>query len=302
MAGVVVRKGDGPAPFRLPGRYEGSLLMTDWTRDIIAAVDVDREGALRSVRRVLPFVRMHRPIDLEIGPDGALYVLEYGTGFGGDNDDAQLLRIEHSEDGDLTPVAVATASQTAGVVPLTVQLSAAGSRAPGAGGVIRSYAWDVNGDGATDYDTPEVEHTFTAGGFSYASLVVTDGDGRRSFPDVVEITTGNEPPVVTIERPAPGTVIRRGSQVAVRGRAVDREDGEAACDRLDWDVRLGHNAHAHPQRIFKGCEALFLAEVPADHGTASELFLVIELRYEDKGGPNGERPLTGVATLKLAVE
>lgn len=302
MAGAVVRKPDGPAPFRLPDLYEGALLMTDWTRDLIAAVDVDREGELQRVRRVLPFVRMHRPIDLEIGPDGALYVLEYGTGFGGDNDDAQLLRVEFSEDGDLTPVAAATASRTAGVVPLQVELSAAGSRAPGAGGVIRSYAWDVDGDGQTDYTTPEVTHTFTTGGVNYASLVVTDGDGRQSFPDVVEITTGNEPPVVTIELPAPGAVIKRGTQVAVRGRAVDREDGEAACDRLDWDVRLGHNAHAHPQRIFKGCEALFLAEVPADHGTASELFLVIELRYEDKGGPNGERPLTGVDTIRLKVE
>jgi len=302
MAGVVSRRPDGPAPFRLPDIYEGALLMTDWTRDVIAAVDVDRDGELQRVRRVLPFVPVHRPIDLEIGPDGALYVLEYGTGYGGDNDDAQLLRIEYSEDGNLTPVAVANASRTAGVAPLAVHLSAAGSRAPGAGGAIATYAWDVDGDGQTDYVTPEVEHTFTASGFNYASLVVTDGDGRKSFPDVIEIAIGNEPPVVTIELPAAGTTIKRGSRVDVRGRVVDREDGEGACDRLNWDVRLGHNAHAHPQLIFDGCEAFFVAQVPADHGTAAELFLVIELSYQDKGGPNGERPLTGVATLRLNVE
>jgi cytochrome c len=302
MAGTVVRRPAGKAPFRLPDTYEGALFMTDWTRDLIAAVDVDRQGKLERIRRVIPWVTLHRPVDLEIGPDGALYVLEYGTGFGGDNDDAQLTRIEFSPEGNLTPIASATASKTAGVVPLAVHLSAAGSRAPGANGVIVDYAWDVDGDGVTDYATPEVDHTFTQGGVQYASLVITDGAGRKSFPDVIEITTGNEPPVVTIETPAAGTTVKRGDRIVVRGRANDREDGVAACDRLSWDIRLGHNAHAHPQRVFQGCEGSFPVDIPTDHANSAALFMVVELRYEDNGGPNGERPLTGVATLKLNVE
>lgn len=302
MAGTVVRRPPGKAPYRLPDTYEGALFMTDWTRDLIAAVDVDRKGKLERVRRVAPWIPLHRPIDLEIGPDGALYVLEYGTGFGGNNDDAQLTRIEYSADGDLTPVAVASASKTAGIVPLTVHLSAAGSRAPGANGVITAYAWDVDGDGTTDYTTPEVDHTFTAGGVQYASLVITDGAGRESFPDVITITTGNEPPVVTIEEPAAGTVVARGAKITVRGRATDREDGAAACDRLSWDIRLGHNAHAHPQKVFKGCEGSFVVDVPEDHANAAALFMVVELRYEDDGGPEGEPPLTGAATLRLDVK
>lgn len=302
MAGTVVRRPPGKAPYRLPDTYEGALFMTEWTRDIIAAVDVDRAGKLERVRRVVPWITLHRPVDLEIGPDGALYVLEYGTGFGGDNDDAQLVRIEHSPEGDLTPIASVAASRTAGIVPLSVHLSASGSRAPGANGVIRSYEWDVDGDGAADYFTPEVDHTFTQGGVQYASLVITDGAGRRSFPDVVEITTGNDPPVVTIEQPAAGTVVKRGTRIEVRGSATDLEDGAAECSRLAWDVRLGHNAHAHPQRVFNGCTGTFVVNVPDDHANAQELFMVVELRYEDDGGPNGERPLAGSATLRLDVE
>ncbi len=34
------------------------------------------------------------PMDLEFGPDGALYVLEYGDGFFAENPDAQLSRID----------------------------------------------------------------------------------------------------------------------------------------------------------------------------------------------------------------
>jgi glucose/arabinose dehydrogenase/type 1 glutamine amidotransferase len=302
MAGVVSRPPRGRAPFRLPDRYDGALLMTEWTRDLIAAVYAGPDGELERTRRVVPFFDFHRPIDLEIAPDGALYVLEYGSGFGGNNDDAQLVRIEHSETGDLTPVAVASASREAGIAPLSVHLSAAGSRAPGAGRAITSYEWDLDGDGRPDQFTPEVDHTFVADGLNYASLVVSDTAGRRSFPDVVEISIGNEPPTVTIEAPAEGATVVPGGRVTVRGRADDREDGQAPCDRLNWQVFLGHNAHSHPQLFFQACEAEFVARVPADHGAAADLFLVVELTYEDQGGPNGARPLVGSATVRLNVD
>ncbi len=302
MAGVVVRRPPGRAPYHLPETYEGDLLMTEWTRDLIAAVSVDADGKLESVRRVVPFFPLHRPIDLEIGPDGALYVLEYGTGYGGDNEDAQLVRIEHEATGDLTPIASARASRTAGKAPLEVHFSAEGSRAPGASGLIASYEWDFNGDGEADAFGPEATHTFTTNGTNFASLVVTDGRGRRSFPDVIEILTGNEPPTVVIETPADGTTVRRGARIDVRGRVTDAEDGEGRCKRYAWTVSLGHNAHAHPQLVFSGCEAFFNARVPEDHGTASDLFLVIELRYRDNGGPNGERPLEGAALVRVNVE
>ncbi|MEW6272699.1 MAG: ThuA domain-containing protein [Thermodesulfobacteriota bacterium] len=302
MAGVVARRPPGGAPYFLPQRYEGALLMTEWTRDLIAAVSVDEDGQLESVRRVAPFVPLHRPIDLEIAPDGALLVLEYGTGYGGDNDDAQLVRLEYSEDGDLTPVARATASAVAGVAPLTVHLSAAGSRAPGAGGVITAWEWDLDGDGVTDGTGPELDHTFTTNGLHYVSLVVTDGEGRRSFPDVVEVALGNEPPVVTIEQPAAGATVHDGDTVVLRGRAVDAEDGDVPCNQLLWSVYLGHNAHAHPHQVFFRCEARFQATIPDDHATAGELFLLVELTYEDRGGPNGERSQTGAASVRLDVE
>ena len=32
-----------------------------------------------------------RPMDFEFGPDGALYLIEWGTGFGGNNDDSGRL-------------------------------------------------------------------------------------------------------------------------------------------------------------------------------------------------------------------
>jgi hypothetical protein len=107
---------------------------------------------------------------------------------------------------------------------------------------------------------------------------------------------------VTIEQPAEGTTVRHGEVIRLRGRAVDREDGEVPCNDLLWAVYLGHNAHAHPQQVFFRCDVRYLVNIPDDHGAASELFITAELTYEDKGGPSGERPLTGTATVRLNVE
>ena len=95
-----------------------------------------------------------------------------------------------------------------------------------------------------------------------------------------------------------------GLFLSARGRAACRPErsGDAACNRLNWDIRLGHNAHAHPQKVFNGCVGAFVVDIPEDHANSSALFMVVELRYQDDGGPEGERPLTGVATLRLDVK
>ena len=44
-------------------------------------------------------------MDLEFGPDGALYVLDYGDGFFRQNPDSGLYRIDYAE-GNKAPTAV----------------------------------------------------------------------------------------------------------------------------------------------------------------------------------------------------
>jgi cytochrome c len=184
------------APFALPAPFADSLLMTDWTRDIVAAVRVDATGGLEQLRRFLPWERFLRPIDLELGADGAVYVLEYGSGYFGDNDDARLSRVEHAADGALTPVAVVQASATTGSVPLVVTFTAEGSRAPG--DRIKTWLWDVDGDGRPDARGPKLRRRFKKNGRFAVALTVVGASGRKSFPAVVEIVVGNQPPQVTI--------------------------------------------------------------------------------------------------------
>jgi hypothetical protein len=299
IAGVFYRQPPGAAPFALPAPFADTLLMTEWTRDLLVSVAVDEAGALGRVRRLLPWERFRRPIDLDIGPDGALYVLEYGTGFSGDNDDAQLSRIEHSAAGELSPVAAASAAPAHGALPLTVAFSAEGSRAAGTSGAIVAYEWDVDGDGDVDSREPSFEHTYESAGEFNAALVAIGASGRRSVPSTVAIVAGNSAPRVRIEAPE-GTVLTPGVTVQLIGVVEDDEDGAIDCNDLLWDVRLGHNSHSHPEALLRGC-SVPLRPALANHGSVSGVFYFVDLTYTDRGGPGGVPRLTGHAGLRLEV-
>jgi len=300
IAGTFYRTPSGPAPFALPPPYTDVLLMTDWTRDVIATVELGEDDQLQRVARLVPFERFLRPIDLDVAPDGALYVLEYGSGYFGDNLDAKLSRVEYSVDSVLSPAAVNRAEPSAGRAPLTVRFSSEGSRAPGRDPGIAAYEWDVDGDGRIDGTGPTFEHTYTANGVYPAALTVVGRSGRRSVPMVAEVIVGNSPPTVVITEPADGVVVDAGTFVTLRGAASDVEDGTVDCMNLVWDVRLGHNAHSHPLNNVTGCEASFFAGL-AGH-TFGDLFYAVELRYTDGGGSSGEPPLTARAGIRIRVQ
>jgi hypothetical protein len=300
MAGVVYRPPAG-APFALPSPFLGRHLMHDWTRDIIAATELRPDDTLQKLHRLAPWLTFHRPIDLDTGADGALYVLEYGSGYNGDNADARITRLEHSPDGTLTPVAAISATPTAGPAPLTVDLSAAGSRSAGRGNPIVGHEWDLDGDGAADFHGPAIKRTYGRPGRYPVSLVVTAASGRRSFPAVAEIVVGNSPPGVRITSHADGDTVQQRRVLRLVGEGVDAEGGPIACDKLLWDVRLGHNAHSHPHVARAGCTVEFLLIVPANHNNAPGVFLFVELRTTDDGAPGGVPPLTSRTSIRLNV-
>jgi cytochrome c len=87
---------------KLPEEFNHCLFFADWRRNWIAYAKLDEnEGIARDqngnfiVKRILPDVQWRRPVDLKIGPDGCLYVLEWGSQWGGSKD-GRLTRIEMS--------------------------------------------------------------------------------------------------------------------------------------------------------------------------------------------------------------
>ena len=89
------------SPHKLPAEFDHTLFIYEWSRNWIIAVRLDsdeniakkNEGGWR-MERFCPGMTFKRPMDIELGPDGCLYVLENGTAWSG-NKDTQIVRIEY---------------------------------------------------------------------------------------------------------------------------------------------------------------------------------------------------------------
>lgn len=80
---------------KLPAYYDRTLFIYEWSRQWLREVKLDANGDILKINPFLPNFRFLRPMDLELGPDGALYLIEWGTVFGGDNTDAKVVRIDY---------------------------------------------------------------------------------------------------------------------------------------------------------------------------------------------------------------
>ena len=90
MAGPVYYVNDYPEQTRYPEYYNGKLFIYDWIRNWIMAVTMDKEGNLQTIEPFMPDTKFHNISDMEAGPDGRIYILEYGEGWFAKNADAAL--------------------------------------------------------------------------------------------------------------------------------------------------------------------------------------------------------------------
>ncbi|WP_373320144.1 ThuA domain-containing protein [Virgisporangium aurantiacum] len=295
MGGPVYRYENLPNSDReWPGYYDGKAMFGEWNQNKMYTFQVGDDGtSLVDINQLLTGMSFLRPMDFEFGPDGALYMIEWGTGFGGNNDDSGVYRIDYVA-GERAPIAVAAGTPTSGAAPLTVQFSSAGSRDPDGGQL--TYAWAF-GDGGTSTDANPV-HTYTATGNYTAQLTVTN-EAERTAVANVPITVGNTAPTVVIEFPPDGGFFDWGDQVNYTVRVTDPEDGTIDCSRVHLQLYLGHDAHAHPLQGYTGCTGTVQTSLDAGHGAEANVFAVFEATYTDNGGTGGAGPLIGRAIEQL---
>ncbi|MES2458534.1 MAG: PQQ-dependent sugar dehydrogenase [Bacteroidota bacterium] len=226
VGGPIYHRNDFTDPKRpFPAYYEGKWFITDWVRGWINVVTIDDEGNYKSMERFLPDLRLRGPIDMKFGPQGDLYVLEYGNGYFKDNPEAELVRIEYNGNNRKPQVQVA-ASKIAGAVPLTVGLSSAGTRDFDEGDAL-TYEWKITKQGAPFKTLKEANPSvnFTIAGVYKATLTVTDSKGARNSKSI-EIKAGNEPPVVNLSITGGNSrYFFPGQKIAYSVTVNDKEDG-----------------------------------------------------------------------------
>jgi cytochrome c len=79
---------------KLPGEFDHTLFIYEWSRNWVVAVHLDQNDKIKKMEKVFTGLTFKRPIDMELGPDGCLYMIEYGTNWS-DNRDSQIVRIEY---------------------------------------------------------------------------------------------------------------------------------------------------------------------------------------------------------------
>ncbi|MFJ7123111.1 lectin [Streptomyces albogriseolus] len=284
MGGPVYRyDADSASDVKFPEEYDGDFFAGEFGRRWIKRIETGGDGTVQSIN-AFPW-NGTQVMDMAFGPDGALYVLDYGTGyFNGDHNSA-LYRIEHVT-GGRAPVAQATADITSGVAPLEVAFSSAGTTDPD--GDTLSYAWTF-GDGATS-TAADPSHTYTANGQYTATVKVTDPSGRSATASV-RITVGNTAPTVRIDTPADGSIYDFGAAIPFRVTVTDPEDGAVDCSRVKVTFVIGHDSHGHPQTSATGCTGTLRTLADGEHDPNANIFGVVDAEYTDRGA-GGQPALT----------
>ncbi|MCF0069724.1 PQQ-dependent sugar dehydrogenase [Dyadobacter sp. CY261] len=207
-----------------PDYYNGKLFIFEWMRDWINVVTMKPDGSYESIEPFMPKTQFDHPIDMEFGPDGAMYLLEYGTYWFAQNANSRLVRIDYSE-GNRPPLAKINASTKVGSAPLTVRFSARGTTDYDPGDKL-TYEWsfgDVRGAQPAKSSSEEPVFTFKKPGIYQVKLTVTD-QGRKSSSKTMEIKVGNEPPKIAVEWPSNRSFYWPDQTIAYKTKITDKED------------------------------------------------------------------------------
>ncbi|MFG2356324.1 carbohydrate-binding protein [Streptomyces sp. NPDC048521] len=277
MGGEVYRYDpDLDSPVKFPQSLDGHFLAAEYGRQWIKSVEVRSDGSYGTIED-FPWDGT-QVMDTDFGPDGALYVLDYGTG----SNNQALYRIEYIAGSNRNPVAKAAADKTSGALPLTVQFSSQGSSDPE--GRTLTYSWDF-GDGSTSTQA-NPSHTYTTKGTYRPTLTVKDPEGLTGTASLV-ITAGNTAPTVTLQTPADGQLFSFGDTVPFRVQAADPEDGTVDCAKVKVTYLLGHDSHTHAITSAGGCSGTITVPQDGEHDSAANLYGVFDAEYTDSGGLTG---------------
>ena len=224
MAGPVYHAAEYPdARHPFPAYFEDKVFVYEWIRDWIFVASLDEKGNLLQADPFLPGERFSGPMDMAFGPDGALYVLEYGEGWFTQNLDARLNRIEYAP-GNRRPSARIEASPLAGAAPLKVRFSAAASS--DLDGDPLRYTWKMAGK-EIGGNAVVFDHTFKRPGDYQVSLKVEDASGAASSA-VIDISVGNAPPALAWKLQGNQSFYWDEQEIPYQLDVSDPEDGSLA--------------------------------------------------------------------------
>ncbi len=180
---------------KFPPYYDGKLFIFEWARSWIKVLTIDEQGRLLKMEPFCPDMPISKPIDMVFGPDGALYVLEYGRQYFMNNPDAMLSRIEFAS-GNRQPIPRAHIQPLHGAAPLHVIVDATPSFDHDTGDSV-SISWFINADPRAVSHALRDTFVLEQMGVHKVRLSVTDRHGATAWADW-QVAVGNDPPRVRL--------------------------------------------------------------------------------------------------------
>ncbi|RIW14097.1 PKD domain-containing protein [Algoriphagus lacus] len=227
MAGPVYYSDMYPAETRFPDYFDGKLFIYDWIRGWIKVVTMKENGDFDKMEPFMKGTKFNAMIDMEMGPDGKIYILEYGNGWFSKNRDSGLSRIDFNGGNRAPVVSSLTVDKTSGKNPLTVTLTATSAdpeKDP------MTYTWDL-GNGETKSTTePTLTHTYNAVGEYEIKVTAADPAGMTGVSAPVSVYSGNVAPVVSIQIEGNKSFYFPGKKVGYSVAVTDEDHPDAASD------------------------------------------------------------------------
>lgn len=232
MAGPVFYREDyRDSEVRFPGFFNEKLFIFDWMRNWIFTVSLTENHEYDTMERFMATTVFDKPVDMQFGPDGALYLLEYGTFWRAQNDDSGLYRIEFAA-GNRKPQAKIKSNKNKGAAPLEVSFSSEGTLDFDPNDQL-TFSWDF-GDG-TKSNEINPKHSYDEVGVYEAKLLVTDQEGLNSEAKI-QIQVGNSPPVVSINWEGNQSFYFSKEAIPYAVKITDLEDQKIDLSQVEFTI------------------------------------------------------------------
>lgn len=181
---------------KLPSYYDGKPIVYDWVRGWMFAVHLNDDGSFSKMEPFASDIKLNALIDMEVGADGRIYLLEYGNGWFTQNADSGLSYIQYKE-GNRPPVIDGiSVDVNNGKLPLNVTAKVdARDREKDP----MTFVWNLGNDETKETNVPELNYTYTKAGDYKITVEVKDNKGEAASSESVLVVAGNSRPEVSIE-------------------------------------------------------------------------------------------------------
>lgn len=227
MAGPTYYTADYPKETRMPDYYNNKVFIYEWMRNFIKVVTLDEKGDFYKMEPFMASTKLAAVIDMETGPDGKLYLLEYGSGWFSKNPDAGLSRIDFNGGNRMPVVGELKLDRLSGALPFAIKATVE-ARDPEKEAL--TYTWDLgNGEKKTTQE-PSLDYTYTKAGDFTISVEVSDPQKATVKSNSVSVYSGNETPVVKVAVMGNQTFYFPGKKVKYSVSVSDKDDPAAGTD------------------------------------------------------------------------